>query len=352
MKTNCNSDQSGFTLIELAIVLVIIGMLVGMGAGLLGPMTERLKLSQTREAVDDAYAALLGYAAANRTLPAALANLSSRTKDAYSADLLYYPVSGITGSDLCTNSGTYFTVTDEGTSKTNVAFIIYSIGRNACNETGTASPFTKSIVGTVGTCASDANAGYDDTVKYIDIDQLREQICNAFKIVTDTLPIGKEEVSYASTTLEATDGTPAYTWALSSGALPTGLSMSTAGVIFGTPSVDGSFNFTVTVTDAESRTSSKSFAITINPNDPEINTAVMHYSSVGLSYTANLAASGGTGSYTWLIFSGALPTGLSLNPATGVISGTPTIAGTYAFTVQITDSSSRVARRTLSIAIN
>ncbi|WP_374089793.1 N,N-dimethylformamidase beta subunit family domain-containing protein [Methylomicrobium lacus] len=60
--------------------------------------------------------------------------------------------------------------------------------------------------------------------------------------------------------------------------------------------------------------------------------------AVGLAYSASLAASGGTPPYTWSLTSGTLPNGLSLNPGTGAITGTPTTAGTSNFTVQVTDS--------------
>ena len=68
-------------------------------------------------------------------------------------------------------------------------------------------------------------------------------------------------------------------------------------------------------------------------------------------YTATLAASGGALPYTWTIIGGALPPGLTLNPGTGVISGTPTTSGTFSFTVQVSDSSSHTATKTLSITI-
>jgi hypothetical protein len=68
------------------------------------------------------------------------------------------------------------------------------------------------------------------------------------------------------------------------------------------------------------------------------------------SYSATLAATGGTQPYTWTILSGSLPPGLSLSSA-GVISGTPTAAGTFNFTVQVTDSASNSATKNLSIVV-
>jgi hypothetical protein len=65
-----------------------------------------------------------------------------------------------------------------------------------------------------------------------------------------------------------------------------------------------------------------------------------------------LTAIGGTAPYNWSVSAGSLPTGLSLAPATGVISGTPTVAATSNFTIRVTDSVGATATRALSLAID
>jgi len=96
-----------------------------------------------------------------------------------------------------------------------------------------------------------------------------------------------------------------------------------------------------------------STALTVSLNPLAISTQSLAGGTVGALYSASLAASGGTLPYTWSISSGLLPTGLSLNSSTGNISGTPTAAGTFTFTVQATDASSpqQTATQSLSIVI-
>ena len=84
---------------------------------------------------------------------------------------------------------------------------------------------------------------------------------------------------------------------------------------------------------------------------PQIVTTSLPVGKVGASYSAPLAASAGTTPYTWSISSGSLSGGLSLDPSMGVITGTPTVAGTSNFTVQVTDADSVTATRSLSIVV-
>ena len=86
---------------------------------------------------------------------------------------------------------------------------------------------------------------------------------------------------------------------------------------------------------------------------PTITTAsTLPTGEVGIAYSETLGASGGSGTYTtWSITAGTLPDGLSLDSATGVISGTPNTDGTTTITVQVTDSKGRTATEDLSITI-
>lgn len=81
-----------------------------------------------------------------------------------------------------------------------------------------------------------------------------------------------------------------------------------------------------------------------------ITTSTVPGGMVGSAYSASLAASGGSGSYTWSVSSGSLPTGVSLSAA-GAITGTPTAAGDFTFTVRATDGH-LTGSRTLSIQIS
>jgi subtilisin family serine protease len=172
----------------------------------------------------------------------------------------------------------------------------------------------------------------------------------ALTVTTTSLTVGEQNVAY-SATLSATGGTVPYTWSISSGALPAGLSVaSSTGVISGTPSGSGTSNLTVGVTDANLVTATKALSLTVVP-PPSVTTASLPNGAQTTAYSATLAASGGTTPYTWSVTSGTLPVGLALASSTGVISGTPTTTGTSNFTVQVTDANSVGATKALSLTI-
>ncbi len=166
----------------------------------------------------------------------------------------------------------------------------------------------------------------------------------ALTATTNSLPNGHLGTAYDAT-LSAEGGTPPYTWALTSGTLPAGLSLNPAsGEISGTPTlVSQATPLTFQVTDSASPADMMSvdLALTITGVPIVINTASLPNGQVGIAYSTTLSATGGTGAITWKVSSGVLPVGLALNGATGVISGTPTLAAFEApLTLTATDSGS------------
>ncbi len=151
------------------------------------------------------------------------------------------------------------------------------------------------------------------------------------------LPNGEATAPY-SQTLTATGGATPYTWAVTGGSLPAGLSLGAGGVLSGAPTAAalGTSSFTVKVTDRLNGTATQTMSITVIAG-PTVNTAsVLPNGTVGVAYTnVTLAASNGTQPYTWLISTGSLPQGLSLSGNAGAITGQPTASGTSNFTVQV-----------------
>jgi Putative Ig domain/IPT/TIG domain len=178
-------------------------------------------------------------------------------------------------------------------------------------------------------------------------------------VTTTSLPGATGGQPY-SATLTAIGGVAPYSWSVTGGTLPPGLSLnSSTGVISGTPTVGGTYSFSVTVTDSESSGVSATTGLSITVTGSVITALAVATTSLpaatgGQPYSATLAASGGVAPYSWSVTGGTLPPGLSLNSSTGVISGTPDVAGTYSFTVTVTDSQSpaMTASKTLSISVS
>src|SRR5579863_4631531 len=160
-------------------------------------------------------------------------------------------------------------------------------------------------------------------------------------ITTSALPNGQVGVAY-NASLAASGGTAPYTWSLTAGTLPAGLSLSSSGVISGTPTAAvnaASLTFKVTDSSQPAQSNSAALSLTVTATGPVITTSSLPNGQVGVAYSASLAASGGTAPYTWSLTAGTLPAGLSLS-SSGVISGTPTAAVNAAsLTFKVTDSS-------------
>ena len=174
---------------------------------------------------------------------------------------------------------------------------------------------------------------------------------NSLTVNPGALPGGTQGVNY-SQTVSASGGTAPYSFAVSSGALPNGLSLNAgSGVISGTPSAAGAFNFTIRATDVNFNTGSQAYTVNIAPVPLTVNPPALPNGTLGLAYSQTITTSGGVAPFTYAVLSGALPTGLSLNAGSGAITGTPTAAGNYNFTIQSTDSTPNTGTRNYSVTI-
>jgi hypothetical protein len=170
------------------------------------------------------------------------------------------------------------------------------------------------------------------------------------EITTFDLPDARQDAAY-NVPLEASGGFPPYTWSLGAAALPPGVTLTTNGVISGTPATNGVFPFIVRVTDTGAETVEELLALNVVA-PLQITNSLLAPAIRSVPYTNVLHASGGEPPHTWSLAPGSasLPAGLALT-ADGVIAGTPATNGIFNFSVRVTDSGAVTADRSLSLII-
>jgi large repetitive protein len=160
--------------------------------------------------------------------------------------------------------------------------------------------------------------------------------CPTITVSPTILPVPTAGIPYDQT-ITASGGTAPYAFSVTFGSLPAGLTLVSSGVLSGTPTTAGVSTFTVTATDALSCFGSRSYTVAVVCPTIAISPATLTSGTVGAAYSQAITASGGTGPYTYSVTTGSLPAGLTFS-AGGVLSGTPTTAGSFSFTVRATDS--------------
>ncbi|WP_343699564.1 putative Ig domain-containing protein [Caulobacter sp.] len=154
---------------------------------------------------------------------------------------------------------------------------------------------------------------------------------------------------YYSATISASGGSAPYTYTVATGSLPTGLSLSTSGVLSGTPSSAGSFDFQIQSSDSVGNQGYTQYTLAVAAaSSVVVSPSSLPTPLLNTAYSQTITGSGGTSPYTFAISAGSLPTGLSLNGSTGVISGTPNVAGAYSYTIRATDAGSQSNTRAYS----
>jgi hypothetical protein len=177
-----------------------------------------------------------------------------------------------------------------------------------------------------------------ETIKGATVGQAYSETVTAKRVVTLNPPTGEEA--------------PA-TWSLQSGALPPGLTLSPQGLLTGTPTSEGSYGFAVraqygNAIDTQEYTLSVRQPLSVkSPLGP----ARPPTSEVGIRLAKTFTATGGSGTYTWALVSGALPPGVVLDASRGTIAGAPKAARVFAFGVTATDSEGRVATSAAALTV-
>uniref|UniRef100_Q01RC5 Ig family protein n=1 Tax=Solibacter usitatus (strain Ellin6076) TaxID=234267 RepID=Q01RC5_SOLUE len=176
-------------------------------------------------------------------------------------------------------------------------------------------------------------------------------VAGTLSITSTTLPAGATQAPYAQT-LTANGGTAPYSWSVTSGALPDGMTLETpTGVLAGTPTATGTFNFSVNVTDSNGVSAQRQFTVTVVEGLRFVTPAALPSATAGVPYSYTMQAAGGQQPFAWNLVQGSLPAGLALNGASGVISGSASAAGTFNFTIHVTDAAGTSTARVHTIVV-
>lgn len=290
-----NYKKNGFTLVELAIVLVVIGMLVAFGGSMIAPLTTFVKVRETRDMQDSAVQSVISWASSNNTIPneTTFMTVAKSPLDAWGQNLIYLYDSNLhsatpTKDTICGRRSTDLKLFTNYSNS--IAFAVISRADNPAfkstlNGTLNSNPIN-SVITTSGAATGTitATGTNSDLVRWVTLDELRSKIgCLGapLKIVNNELPFGSYSSNYsASIIADGGSGSGDYQWRIKKGSFPAGINatalpfqnLSTTDwtpastmIIDGYPKLPGSYYFSVFVRDNIGNTSSKAFVLTVNP---------------------------------------------------------------------------------------
>ena len=176
-------------------------------------------------------------------------------------------------------------------------------------------------------------------------------ICRRLGIVPSPLEPPRTEVGTGfRMTFSFCGAMGAVVWTVPTGELPSGLALRADGTIAGTPRRAGTYRFTARATDVLSRVAEYVGTLTV-ARSLRVPTQRLPAARVGRVYRASLTAVGGVGPKVWEVERGRLPRGLRLDPARGVLIGTPRLVGERRITVEVTDGLGATATRALELRV-
>lgn len=247
VRKSCNNN--GFTLVEMAIVLVIIGFLIGVGIAMIGPLTTMSKVRETRDITTAAADSISSWAAGNNRIPpfaptapdtARFSQIVQKSQDSWSGPLIYAydgnlaptGAAAATKDTICGRRSTLITLTNTATGSTvsNIAYIIVSQAENATTDTSIAGvPLTSGPITAATTITTNSDI---DILRWVTLDELRSKIgCQGpqLKIVNNELPPGNNLTPYTAS-IYAEGGVPylasgKYSWCIQNitGTVPTNI---------------------------------------------------------------------------------------------------------------------------------
>jgi len=306
--------DKGFTLVEMAMVLVLVGILVSLGMGLMGPLMKAGKYTETKETVNAALTSAIGFATTNNRLPTAVEFPAAvrNPRDAWSNSLYYIPDANLTTSasgGVCGRKTTGITVlkcpdsacASPTSTITDIAMVVVAAAENRNIQTASAAGSVKvyaTDLASIDDYATDLTRpeAYDDVVAWLTLNELRIRsgcVGTQLRLINIDLPSANAASAY-SATVYADSGVPFaaggnYRWCVQ-GTLPAGVAAvpATTSVncltlgegswgqantlaFSGTPTTAGTYNIVVFARDnndtagTNDNVAQRSFVITVNP---------------------------------------------------------------------------------------